>query len=101
MYRVLLFGDVKAAAGTPELRVRAPPEGGMYTVSGLLGALQKADGSVTTGAGAPFVPPHAWPELVRPSVLAIDLEYVATGEGLHQPVAVCSEIALIPPISGG
>lgn len=100
--RVLLFGDVKAAAGTSSINIRGPGGRAPSTARQILSALrgEVPDVALVTEAGAPFVPPAAWADLVRPAVLAVELEYVLP-ERLDDPVAPNAEVAIIPPISGG
>ena len=110
-YSVLLFGDVKAHAGVGALEVDGPAGGGLHTAASLIDALRDVRGvrvatppgaAAATAAAAPraFAAPHAWADLVRPAVLAVNMEYVSA-DGLGLPIPAGSEIALIPPISGG
>ena len=99
-YTVLLFGDVKAQAGVGSLLVPPPSAGGDHTAGSLLDALRGAQGVLVAGSMESFAAPASWADLVRPAVLAVDMEYVAA-DGLGTPVKPTSEVALIPPISGG
>ena len=98
MYTVLLFGDVKAQAGAGAVLVPAPEAG--HTAATLLDALRSAEGVLVAATKAPFHAPASWADLVRPAVLAVDMEYVSA-DGLNRPIAPNAEVALIPPISGG
>uniref|UniRef100_A0A7S1QZR3 Molybdopterin synthase sulfur carrier subunit n=1 Tax=Neobodo designis TaxID=312471 RepID=A0A7S1QZR3_NEODS len=100
MYTVLLFGDVKAQAGTSSVLVPPPASGGEHTALSLLEALRSGVGVLNGATKAPFAAPASWADLVRPAVLAVDMEYVA-GDGLGRTIAATAEVALIPPISGG
>jgi hypothetical protein len=101
-YVVLLFGDVKAAAGLDALLVPLQAGGAPHTPRTLLAALRHNSG-VTRRDGQPFIAPPAWADTVLPTWLAVDLEYVSHDgpDGMDRALPVKSEIALIPPISGG
>lgn len=108
-YRVLLFGDIRAAAGVDELLIVSSTRGeAPLSVDELLQALQGGGAQPVPLLGlkrgqpapTPFARPGTWADLVRPAVFAVNLEYVTPAD-MSRVLSERDEIALIPPISGG